>query len=35
MQRIELEIKALSALAIARQKAGGSIGEAVDYIPVR
>ena len=33
MQRIELEIKALSALAIARQKAGGSIGEAVDYIP--
>jgi CRISPR-associated protein Csx10 len=33
MQRIELEIKALSALAIARQKAGGSIGEAADYIP--
>ncbi|MEG3898249.1 MULTISPECIES: type III-D CRISPR-associated RAMP protein Csx10 [unclassified Microcoleus] len=33
MQRIELEIKALSALAIARQKAGGSISEAVDYIP--
>src|SRR6476620_9592036 len=33
MQRIELEIKALSALAIARQKGGGSIGEAVDYIP--
>ncbi|MEG4287351.1 CRISPR-associated RAMP protein Csx10 [Microcoleus sp. C2C3] len=33
MQRIELEIKALSALAIARQKPGGSIGEAVDYIP--
>jgi CRISPR-associated protein Csx10 len=33
MQRIELEIKALSGLAIARQKAGGSIGEAVDYIP--
>jgi CRISPR-associated protein Csx10 len=33
MQRIELEIKALSPLAIARQKAGGSIGEAVDYIP--
>lgn len=33
MQRIELEIKALSPLAIARQKPGGSIGEAVDYIP--
>ncbi|MEG4487659.1 type III-D CRISPR-associated RAMP protein Csx10 [Microcoleus sp. D2_18a_B4] len=33
MQRIELEIKALSALAIARHKAGGSISEAVDYIP--
>jgi len=33
MQRIELEIKVLSPLAIARQKAGGSIGEAVDYIP--
>ncbi|MEG4584079.1 CRISPR-associated RAMP protein Csx10 [Microcoleus sp. MOSTC5] len=33
MQRIELQIKALSALAIARQKAGGSIGEAVEYIP--
>jgi CRISPR-associated protein Csx10 len=33
MQRIELEIKALSPLAIARQKAGGSISEAVDYIP--
>ncbi|MGB3267113.1 MAG: CRISPR-associated RAMP protein Csx10 [Microcoleus sp.] len=33
MQRIELEIKALSPLAIARQKPGGSISEAVDYIP--
>jgi CRISPR-associated protein Csx10 len=33
MQLIELEIKVLSPLAIARQKAGGSIGEAVDYIP--
>jgi CRISPR-associated protein Csx10 len=33
MQRIELEIKVLSPLAIARQKPGGSIGEAVDYIP--
>jgi CRISPR-associated protein Csx10 len=33
MQRIELEIKVLSPLAIARQKPGGSISEAVDYIP--
>ncbi|MEG4941182.1 type III-D CRISPR-associated RAMP protein Csx10 [Microcoleus sp. F4-D5] len=33
MQRIELEIKALSALALARQKPGGSISKAVDYIP--
>ena len=33
MQRIELEIKALSPLAIARYKPGGSISEAVDYIP--
>lgn len=33
MQRIELEIKALSALAIARHKPGGSISESVEYIP--
>ncbi|MCC3492970.1 MAG: CRISPR-associated RAMP protein Csx10 [Microcoleus sp. PH2017_16_JOR_D_A] len=33
MQRIELEIKVLSPLAIARQKPGGSISEAVGYIP--
>ena len=33
MQRIELEIKALSPLAIARHKPGGSISEAVDYVP--
>jgi CRISPR-associated protein Csx10 len=33
MQRIELEIKALSPLAIARYKPGGSISEAVDYVP--
>ena len=33
MQRIELEIKALSPLAIARYKPGGSISEAIDYVP--
>jgi len=33
MQRIELEIKALSALALARHKPGGSISESVEYIP--
>lgn len=33
MQRIELEIKALSPLAIARYKPGGSISEAIEYIP--
>jgi len=33
MQRIELEIKALSPLAIARHKPGGSISESVEYIP--
>ncbi|GET41935.1 type III-D CRISPR-associated RAMP protein Csx10 [Microseira wollei] len=33
MKRIQLEIKALSPLAIAKQKPGGSISEAVDYIP--
>ena len=33
MQRIELEIKALSPLAIARYKPGGSISEALDYVP--
>ncbi|MFN6540312.1 MAG: CRISPR-associated RAMP protein Csx10 [Nostoc sp. EkiNYC01] len=33
MKRIELEIKALSPLAISRQKPGGSISECEDYIP--
>ena len=33
MKRIQLEIKALSPLAIARQKPGGSISEAENYIP--
>ena len=33
MQRIELEIKALSPLAITRYKPGGSISEALDYVP--
>jgi len=33
MKRIPIEIKALSSLAIAKQKPGGSISEAVDYIP--
>jgi CRISPR-associated protein Csx10 len=33
MQRIELEIKALSPLAIARYKPGGSISKAIEYIP--
>lgn len=33
MKRINLEIKALSPLAIGRQKPGGSISEAEKYIP--
>jgi CRISPR-associated protein Csx10 len=33
MKRIRLEIKALSPLAIGRQKPGGSVSEAEDYIP--
>ncbi|MCL1466528.1 CRISPR-associated RAMP protein Csx10 [Argonema galeatum] len=33
MKRIELEIKALSPLAIARQKPGGSVSEVENYIP--
>lgn len=33
MKRINLEIKALSPLAIGRQKPGGSISEAETYIP--
>ncbi|MEH2235823.1 type III-D CRISPR-associated RAMP protein Csx10 [Nostoc sp.] len=33
MKRINLEIKALSALAIGRQKPGGSVSEAESYIP--
>lgn len=33
MKRIQLEIKALSPLAIGRQKPGGSVSEAEDYIP--
>lgn len=33
MKRIELEIKALSPLAISRQKPGGSVSECEDYIP--
>jgi CRISPR-associated protein Csx10 len=33
MKRINLEIKALSPLAIGRQKPGGSVSEAEDYIP--
>lgn len=33
MKRIQLQIKALSPLAIARQKPGGSVSEAEDYIP--
>jgi CRISPR-associated protein Csx10 len=33
VKRIELEIKALSPLAISRQKPGGSISECEDYIP--
>lgn len=33
MKRINLEIKALSPLAIGRQKPGGSISEAESYIP--
>lgn len=33
MKRIRLEIKAISPLAIGRQKAGGSVSEAEDYIP--
>ncbi|ARV60595.1 CRISPR-associated RAMP protein Csx10 [Nostocales cyanobacterium HT-58-2] len=33
MKRIDLEIKALSPLAIGRQKPGGSISEAESYIP--
>lgn len=33
MKRIELQIKALSPLAISRQKPGGSISECEDYIP--
>ncbi len=33
MKRIRLEIKALSPLAIGRQKPGGSVSEAQDYIP--
>lgn len=33
MKEIQLTIKALSPLAIGRQKPGGSISEALDYIP--
>ncbi|MTJ07802.1 CRISPR-associated RAMP protein Csx10 [Anabaena sp. UHCC 0204] len=33
MKKIELQIKALSPLAISRQKPGGSISECEDYIP--
>jgi CRISPR-associated protein Csx10 len=33
MKRIQLEIKALSPLAIGRKKPGGSVSEAGDYIP--
>jgi len=33
MKKIELEIKALSPLAISRQKPGSSINETMDYIP--
>jgi CRISPR-associated protein Csx10 len=33
MKRIPLEIKAISPLSIGRQKPGGSVSEAVDYIP--
>jgi CRISPR-associated protein Csx10 len=33
MKRIRLEIKAVSPLAIGRQKPGGSVSEAEDYIP--
>lgn len=33
MNRIQLEIEALSPLAIGRHKPGGSISEAQDYIP--
>jgi CRISPR-associated protein Csx10 len=33
MKRIDLEIKALSPLAIGRQKPGGSVSEAESYIP--
>ncbi|ODH03185.1 CRISPR-associated RAMP protein Csx10 [Nostoc sp. KVJ20] len=33
MKRINLEIKALSPLAIGRQKPGGSVSEAESYIP--
>ncbi|MBD2194836.1 MULTISPECIES: type III-D CRISPR-associated RAMP protein Csx10 [Calothrix] len=33
MKRIQLEIKALSPLAISRQKPGGSVSECEDYIP--
>ena len=33
MKKINLEIKALSPLAIGRQKPGGSISEAESYIP--
>lgn len=33
MKRIQLEIEAVSPLAIARQKPGGSVSEAEDYIP--
>ncbi|BAY83092.1 Csx10 family CRISPR-associated RAMP protein [Calothrix parasitica NIES-267] len=33
MKKIELEIKALSPLAVGRQKPGGSVSEADDYIP--
>jgi len=33
VKRIQLEIKALSPLAISRQKPGGSVSECEDYIP--
>ncbi|MGC1527001.1 MAG: CRISPR-associated RAMP protein Csx10 [Phormidesmis sp.] len=33
MKRIELTIKALSPLAIGQRKPGGSVSEALDYIP--
>ncbi len=33
MKHIQLQIKALSPLAIARQKPGGSVSEVEDYIP--